>query len=416
MYNNNPNLRELVDSDEIRNPKKRIFSSISLGKPFYPMLCKRQDLDPATKNSQLFRDKNGILQKFRVEDKLDGERVIAHKQNTSVTMFSRNCNSLIDYANVFQTVFQENILAEDAILDGEMMAWDSDLGCFLPFGQNRTVVHEQQEMGTDSHRWMVFKVFDVLWADGIKVENTNSDTETIPHGDITHHPLEVRKHWLNRLVQECPLRLELMGGNLVASEIQSEQEESVVKYFEDSINRQCEGIVVKQCDSNYVPGDRKGSWVKVKPEYMEGASDTLDVVIVGGYYADGARRTGISHFLVAVADPNGGFEVTDTQEAAAASPPRDGRTRFPKQWRVLCKVGSGYNKEELLEIQERLKPFWKKYVKLCLPCYMVCISHLLNAFLCYPEFPNKGTCRIESCKCPTFSLVGPLEILKKHLM
>jgi DNA ligase-4 len=359
VYNNNPNLRELAEDDEIRNTKKRIFSSISLGKPFYPMLCKRQDLDPSSKTSQLFRDKTGLLQKFRVEDKLDGERVIAHKQGSNVLMFSRNCNSLIDYANVFQKEFNECILADDVILDGEMMAWDSDMGCFLPFGQNRTVVLEQQEMGHSAHKWMCYKVFDILWANNVKVETND---EQVPSGDMTGQPLEHRKQWLHRLIVDSPLKLERMEGNVVATEMQSEQEEAVVKYFEDSINRQAEGIVVKQCNSTYTPGDRKGSWVKVKPEYMEGAADTLDVVIVGGYYAEGARRSGISHFLVAVADPSGGFEADEDYEApsSSATNPQDGRTQLPKRWRVLCKVGSGYNKEELLEIQERLRDFWKK--------------------------------------------------------
>ncbi len=47
-----------------------------------------------------------------------------------------------------------------------------------------------------------------------------------------------------------------------------------------------EGIVLKQLNSVYQCGDRKGAWIKLKPDYMAGAVETLDVIIVGGYYGD----------------------------------------------------------------------------------------------------------------------------------
>jgi len=45
-------------------------------------------------------------------------------------------------------------------------------------------------------------------------------------------------------------------------------------------------------------GKRKAGWIKVKPEYVAGVCDDLDLVVVGGYY--GGRRGLITSFLLTV--------------------------------------------------------------------------------------------------------------------
>lgn len=41
-----------------------------------------------------------------------------------------------------------------------------------------------------------------------------------------------------------------------------------------------EGIVLKDLNSKWEPGDRSGKWLKLKPEYIRAGSD-LDVLIIG---------------------------------------------------------------------------------------------------------------------------------------
>jgi DNA ligase-4 len=64
--------------------------------------------------------------------------------------------------------------------------------------------------------------------------------------------------------------------------------------------------VIKNLTSQYVPNERKNKWVKLKPEYIEGLGDDLDLLIIGGYYGTGVGRRGgtISHFLLGVAAPS----------------------------------------------------------------------------------------------------------------
>lgn len=48
-----------------------------------------------------------------------------------------------------------------------------------------------------------------------------------------------------------------------------------------------EGVVMKLSNAVYGLNERADAWVKLKPDYIEGVNDTLDVVIVGGYLGQG---------------------------------------------------------------------------------------------------------------------------------
>lgn len=41
-----------------------------------------------------------------------------------------------------------------------------------------------------------------------------------------------------------------------------------------------EGIILKDLDSKWEPGDRNGKWLKLKPDYIHAGAD-LDVIIIG---------------------------------------------------------------------------------------------------------------------------------------
>lgn len=44
-----------------------------------------------------------------------------------------------------------------------------------------------------------------------------------------------------------------------------------------------EGIVLKDLDSKWEPGDRTGKWLKLKPDYIHAGAD-LDVIIIGQHH------------------------------------------------------------------------------------------------------------------------------------
>eukprot|EP00475_Leptophrys_vorax_P040309 TRINITY_DN74574_c0_g1_i1.p1 TRINITY_DN74574_c0_g1~~TRINITY_DN74574_c0_g1_i1.p1 ORF type:complete len:451 (-),score=134.16 TRINITY_DN74574_c0_g1_i1:97-1257(-) len=75
-------------------------------------------------------------------------------------------------------------------------------------------------------------------------------------------------------------------------------------------------------------------------------SDTLDLVILGGFYGQGKRRSGkLAQFLLGVAEK-----------------PLDG-SGIPQKFFSFCKVGTGLTGSELDKVLDQLNPHWVRYSK-----------------------------------------------------
>ena len=81
---------------------------------------------------------------------------------------------------------------------------------------------------------------------------------------------------------------------------------------------------------------------QVKPDYLEQLSDTLDVVILGGYYGKGRGSGKICHFLCGLATGKGSYSS-------------------------FCKVSSGLTDNDLKDKIDRLTPYWIPFDKLKIP-------------------------------------------------
>lgn len=71
--------------------------------------------------------------------------------------------------------------------------------------------------------------------------------------------------------------------------------------------------MLKDPNSIYKPKERGTNWLKLKSDYVDGLTDTMDVIILGGYYGDMSFRLGkegnswknnITSFLVGVLEDN----------------------------------------------------------------------------------------------------------------
>jgi len=109
--------------------------------------------------------------------------------------------------------------------------------------------------------------------------------------------------------------------------------------FDAASDARLEGIMLKRADATYELGERSKMWQKLKPEYVEGAMDTLDLAVLGACYSDGktaGRRglTGLTHFIV-------GCRIEGPGQ--------------PLQFAPCGRVGTGYTFAELKDIQVRLQ-------------------------------------------------------------
>ena len=124
------------------------------------------------------------------------------------------------------------------------------------------------------------------------------------------------------------------------------------------IERQEEGLVLKDLESRWVPGERDKKWVKLKPEYLP--TEDLDVVVVGGFKGTGTLRGGkIAEYLVGIVeaprrrgDGDGDGDGDDgIREFGDDAPPP-----LPSRVLTFSKVGTGMSARVMERLRQRLGP------------------------------------------------------------
>ncbi|KAM3369769.1 hypothetical protein ACQJBY_017561 [Aegilops geniculata] len=248
---------------------------IEVGKAVRPQLAMR-----VGNASSAWKKLNG--KPVVAECKFDGDRIQIHKNGEEIHFFSRTFLDHSEYTSGMSKFIKENILVDRCILDGEMLVWDTALNRFAEFGSNQEIAKAASE-GLETNRQLCYIAFDILYS---------GDTSVI------HQSLSERHEILRKVVKPLKGRLEILvptGGlnthrppdepcwSIFAPNI-----EDVEKFFKETVENRDEGIVLKDLDSKWEPGDRTGKWLKLKPDYIHAGAD-LDVIIIGGYYGSGRR-------------------------------------------------------------------------------------------------------------------------------
>lgn len=316
-------------------------AGIFLFQPIRPMLA-----SPVTtkKLEQLLE-----TEKVSAESKYDGERIMIHVNAAHVMYWTRNAKDFSalygpKFDDVVRTTFpvgkqvhvksvrhpdlEGQFRLENVILDGELLVFDGLSNAFAEFGMNRTFATAREAdfaAGRDvdgSNRWFCYMIFDILLLNGIS---------------LMHLPLSARRAVMNEVLVQKPKHAEMVDSHPVGSVAE------ILISLERAVENKMEGIVLKMGDSPYVPAERKHRWVKVKPDHIAGLADSIDLVVVGGYYGTKFGVRHVSHFLLA------------TWANRSAREPTHANARF----HTVCKIGNGYTSEELNVIHSMLEPFWE---------------------------------------------------------
>jgi DNA ligase-1 len=233
-----------------------------------------------------------------IEDKYDGIRAQAHIQSTTgkVRIYSR---TLDDISGSFpELLVPLASLPEDAVLDGEVLAWSH--GRARPFrelqkriGRKRVTAAMQFDIPIS------YVVFDVLAL----------------RGELTiDRPLRERKQLLEQLFagrtatgsEEISGLLNFSGGGeapapedrlLLAPALEAHSSAHMEELFASAQARGNEGLMIKEASSAYSPGRRGKNWLKLKHELA-----TLDVVVTAAEYGNGHRAQVLSDYTFAVRD------------------------------------------------------------------------------------------------------------------
>jgi DNA ligase-1 len=214
-----------------------------------------------------------------LEDKFDGIRAQLHRSAQQVEIFSRDLRritgqfpELADEARSFQ---------EELIIDGEIIAFEKDRG--LTFFDLQKRLGRKSE-GVDLFARaaadvpVAFVTFDLLWLNGRSLLKT---------------PLHERRRHLSSVRLPSHFQIAKVMPAHSAAEIE--------QTFQQARQRLNEGLMIKDPESLYLPGNRGMFWFKLKKELA-----TLDVVVVGAEFGHGKRNNVLSDYTFAVRDETNG--------------------------------------------------------------------------------------------------------------
>ena len=288
--------------DAVKRIKIRLFN------PVRPMLAERS---PTIED--VFKQVKGSA---AAEFKLDGERIQVHKGKGHVELFSRRLEKITGHFPDIVSIITESRLA-DSIFEGEVVAIDSKTSEFLPF---QVLMHRRRKHGVSEamKNYPVYlNVFDILYYNG---------------ESKIHLQYKDRRKLIERLIDNINDRRILLVPQKIVEDVGS-----IAKYLSKALQAGCEGIMVKQLESEYRAGARGYAWIKLKKEYGNNLTDTLDLVIVGALYGRGRRVGKYGALLLAAYDP-----ISDT-------------------FKTTSKVGTGFTDQHLSDFHNNLEKYLLKH-------------------------------------------------------
>jgi len=245
-----------------------------------------------------------------VDDKYDGIRAQAHLASGEVRFFSRTRDDITESFPELPDALAG--LSQDAILDGEIVAWNYPAGHARPFSVlqqrlGRKKVSDKMLQETP----VAFLVFDVLYAGELVMDRPLRERARIldellaaPRININHkgHEGSPRKP-----LTQGTLRFETdpkdtqtaTAGIIRAPVFRVSSPDELEELFAAAQERGNEGLMIKDLNSAYTPGKRGKSWLKMKRELA-----TLDVVVTAVEYGHGKRVGVLSDYTFAVWDTN----------------------------------------------------------------------------------------------------------------
>jgi DNA ligase-1 len=267
--------------------------------------------------AQRLSDAEEILARLRgrcmAEYKYDGMRVQAHRTGDGhIELFTRRQERVSSQFPDVVELLQAGLRPREAILEGEIVAYDAAAGELRPFQEVmfRRRKHGIAEAARDVPVGLF--CFELLYADG---------------QDLTESSYLNRRA---RLAEAVTLsdRLRLTTALEVATA------PALDAAFEQAVADGSEGLVCKSTSSDaiYQAGARGWLWIKLKRDYRTELADTIDLVVVGAYSGRGRRRGTYGAVLLAAYNPEA------------------------ELYQTVGKCGTGFSDAELAELPAKLAP------------------------------------------------------------
>lgn len=214
------------------------------------------------------------------EYKYDGARVQIHKLGSEVHIYSRSLSDVTISLPEIVAIVKQNVIANEAILEGEVVAVDS-AGIPIPFQHlMRRFRRIKGVVGLAEQVPLRLYLFDVMYLNG---EN------------LIQFPYVQRRQILSETAGKIPLTIQLVTGN----------QEEAERFLEAAMAAGHEGLMAKKLDSPYTPGTRGKRWFKIKQ-----VLESLDLVITAAEYGYGRRHNWLSDYYLSARDEVTGEFIT----------------------------------------------------------------------------------------------------------
>jgi bifunctional non-homologous end joining protein LigD len=192
------------------------------------------------------------------EVKWDGVRAVAYIQPGRLRLESRNLNQITDAYPEVRGILRD-LGMRDAVLDGEIIAFDGDgRPSFERLQRRMHVTSSSAIRRLAASTPVVYAIFDLLYLDG---------------QSLMALPYEQRR-----------ARLEELGLGGPAWRVPAVHAGQGRRLLEATAAQGLEGIVAKRLDARYEPGRRTGAWVKIKHTQRQ-------ELVIGGWLPGEGRRT-----------------------------------------------------------------------------------------------------------------------------
>lgn len=215
------------------------------------------------------------------EYKYDGFLMQIHKNNGTITLFTRRLeNVTAQFPDVIERV-QKHIAGDNYIIEAEAVGIDLATGKYTPFQNISQRIKRKYDIAQLAKEFPVeVNVFDVLYYGGTNHLKTQ---------------FAERRKIVESIVATVPQQIKPATQAIVAAPAE------VDAFYQQSLAAGNEGIMMKNLQGIYKPGLRVGYGMKIKP-----VMEPLDVVIVGAEKGEGKRSAWFASFIIAVRDADTG--------------------------------------------------------------------------------------------------------------
>lgn len=245
---------------------------VKLGRPVQVMLGEKVETI-----KELFDD----FGEMAIEEKYDGARIQIQKQNDKIWLFSRREEEVTKQFPDLVELCKKCLKPKECIVEGELLAINKRNNFPLPFQVLSQRIHRKYDIERMTKEIPIqMNLFDAIFLEGKMLFN---------------RPFRERRKILEKNVKVVPNKFQL-SEQLITKDLKKAE-----KFYEKALADKQEGVMIKVLDSPYIFGRHVGTMYKLKP-----VVETLDLVIVGATWGEGARTSWLTSYLLACRDPDTG--------------------------------------------------------------------------------------------------------------